>query len=273
MTRGALPAALALLPALAPTLAAAADPAAGEALGGDRPALAEAPAAAPMPWRLELKRVMTERGTPGERTKATVRVEKFLDAWVAQLRVDVPFVDKNNEFQSDPSNAGLGDLKCRVGLRPLRVGGVRLTANVDVTLPTADPGSLGGGKYQLGPGVEASIPLPTPWSAASPLLRFAPLVRQTFSVAGDADRADQSYTQLEAKLEASWPDRFAVSLTPKPVVDWEQGGKTAAVLELEAAWIVSRSFRLWVKPGLRLWGPALPCTYDRQLETGVRLTI
>jgi hypothetical protein len=236
------------------------------------PAVEAAPAT-PTPWRFELKRSASERGTASESSRTTVRVEKFFDSVVAQLRADLPYVDKNNEFQSDPLYAGLGDLKCRVGFRGFPAGAARIVTNVDVVFPTAASEKLGNGKYQLGPGVEASIPLPAPWARSGPRLRFAPLIRQTFSVAGDPDRSDQNYTQLEAKLEAAWPDRFVVSVNPKPVIDWEQDGATAAVLQLEGAWLVSRSWRVWLKPGFRLWGPALPSTYDRQLELGVRLTI
>jgi hypothetical protein len=236
------------------------------------PAATPAGTPLPTPWRVELKHVMSERGSAEESTRTTVRVEKVLDGFVTLLRLDVPYVDKNNAFASDPTNAGPGDLKARVGFRSLDSGAMRFWPYLDVVFPTANPPRLGKGKYQLGPGVTLFTPLPAPWGARGPALRFAPLVQQYLSVAGDPDRADVNYTQLEAELVATWPSRWEVALNPKPVIDWTHGAATAAVLDLKGAWIPSPAWRLWIKPGVRLWGPSLPATYDRQLELGVRFT-
>ena len=241
----------------------------------ERPASADdgGPPAAGEPWRLELKRAMTNRGAPDQRSKTTLRVEKLVDSVVTLLRLDVPYVDKNNSFTSDPLDAGLGDLKARVGFRAPGSGGVRLAPFLEVVFPTANPAALGMGKYQLGPGITVEVPVPHPWPEAGFTLAFRPLAEQYFSVAGDPARAAVNYTQLEAKLEAAWPARALLSVNPKALVDWTKDGETAAVLELEGTWLVSRAWRLWLKAGARLWGPALPGTYDRQLESGARLTL
>jgi hypothetical protein len=232
-----------------------------------------APAARPDTWRFELKRATTDRAASDESSRTTVRVERLLDSRVALLRLDIPFVDKINSFSSDPLNAGLGDLKARIGSRPLGPRGASSSPFVDVVLPTADPASLGKGKYQLGPGVTVAVPVPAPWPDARFVLAFLPQVQQYFSIAGDPDRADVNYTQLEAKLEATWPERLSLSLNPKPVIDWTNGAQTAAVVELQGTWLISRAWRLWLKAGTRLWGPTLPGTYARQTETGVRLSL
>src|SRR4051812_3681198 len=99
--------------------------------------------------RLELKRENTARGSPGESTKTTLRVETFLDGPVAPLRVDLPFPDEKTDFEGSPFNPKEGDFKVRAGFRPLRAWGYTFPSFVEVTFPTADPDEGGTGKYQL----------------------------------------------------------------------------------------------------------------------------
>jgi len=218
--------------------------------------------------RVELKRQLTNRGAVDETSRTTLRVELLLRSVVSVLRLDVPFVDKNNSFTSDPTNAGIGDLKTRVGFAPLPVPAAPLAFYVDFTFPTAAD-SLGQGKYILIPGVWAPYRLPFSWRA--PAVSFIPLVEQYIGVAGDPARAAVDCTKIELKLEARW-EHWLVSLNPKPLIDWTKGPSTAAVLELEGDWEPTRHWRLWVKFGQRLWGTSLPTTYDELAELGVRWT-
>ena len=116
--------------------------------------------------RFELKRAMTNRGAPDESSRTTLRSEAVVDWAVTLLRLDVSYVDKNNDFVSDPLNAGLGDLTARVESAPLRVAGAPLKLLVEVVFPTG--GALGFGKYLVGPGAKISLPLRAPWSGAAP---------------------------------------------------------------------------------------------------------
>lgn len=254
--------------ALAAVPLAAADPPVG---AGD-PAEA-APAGAASPWRFELKHLRTDRGTPDESTRTTVRIEKLREAPIALLRVDVPWVDRSVAGGGDPLNVGLGDVKGRIGLQAVRAGSGRLSPFLELVFPTAESAALGSGKWQLAPGATLSVPLPAPWSGPTRAARFVPKLEHYVSIGGDPDRADVSYTQAELKLEVEGRRGFMLSVNPKPVVDWIAGFDTAAVLEVQATWIVSPAWRLWAKGGARLWGPTLPATYDRQLELAVRLTL
>jgi hypothetical protein len=155
----------------------------------------------------------------------------------------------------------------------VRAGPGHLSPFLELVVPTAETSALGSGKWQLAPGATATFPLAPPWSGATRAARFVPKLQQYVSVAGDRDRSDVSYTSMELKLEAQWQRGFMLSVNPKPVVDWTAGFDTAAVLEVQATWIISRAWRVWAKPGVRLWGPRLPATYDRQLEVAVRLTL
>jgi hypothetical protein len=130
-----------------------------------------------------------------------------------------------------------------------------LAAVVETTFPSAQPESLGSGKYQLGPGVELLVPLsganrgdvPRAWSTI-----FKPWIEQDFSVAGDESREDINYTKLELELKAEWRKKLILKLTPKFVFDWEQGAESGAVLELEGGWNWRR-WRTTLTLGHGLW--------------------
>ena len=225
----------------------------------------------PMPHTgpaFELKRALTDRGSIDQQTQTTFRAELLLSSLVSLLRLDVPFVDKNNSFTSDPLNAGLGDLKTRVALAPMPIWGAPLTPYLDFVFPTGGD-TRGAGKYQLVPGAESSIRL---LSGDAPGLFFGPLAEQYITVAGDPARDSLYYLKFELKVEARWK-HWKVNLNPKPVIDWTAGPSTAAVIDLEGNWIPSDHWRLRLKVGRRLWGSTLPSTYDTQVELGVRWTL
>src|SRR5262249_31217395 len=217
--------------------------------------------------QFELKRELTDRGATDQRTQTSFRAELLLSSPISLLRLDVPLVDKNNSFTSDPSNAGLGDLKTRLALAPMPIWGAPLTLYLDLVFPTG--GDLGAGKYQVVPGAAPSVRL---LSGDAVALVFLPLAEQYISVAGDPTRKSLYYLKLELKMEVRW-EHWSVSLNRKPVIDWTQGPSTASVIELESGWVASAHWRLWLKVGRRRWGSTLPSTYDTQVELGVRWTI
>jgi hypothetical protein len=99
--------------------------------------------------RVELKRQNTSRGTEDESTKTTLRLETFFTGPVSLLRLDLQFPDEKTSFSGSPLDPRPGDTKLRVGFQPLRSGPYSLPSFVELTLPTADPETLGAGKVQL----------------------------------------------------------------------------------------------------------------------------
>jgi len=223
-----------------------------------------------MRGKIELKRQATNRGTPEETTKTQLKTDAYLDGFVSLLRLEVPFPDEKTSFEGDPFNPRLGDIKVRTGFRPFHIDEIPVSTFLEVTFPTADPESLGSGKYQLTAGIQPTvrIPLSEPLSQ-SHKMTFSPLVKQVVSVAGDEDRKNINYTQFELALRDTWRNLFWLKLTPKPVIDWEQDAKTGAVLELELGWIVNRHWSMWMMLGTSLWGEGVPSTYDKRVELGV----
>lgn len=220
--------------------------------------------------RLELKRQATNRGTTDETTKTQLKIDAYLNGFVSLLRIEMPFPDDQTDFEGDPFRPRVGDIKIRTGFRPFQIDETPVSTYIEITFPTADPESLGSGKYQLTGGIQPTygVPLPELYSQ-SHKMTFSPLFKQVVSVAGDEERKNINYTQIELALRDTWRSRFWLKLTPKPVLDWEQDARTGAVLELEAGWIINRRWSTWLMLGTRMWGEGVPSTYDQRVELGL----
>lgn len=217
-------------------------------------------------WRFELKRQNTDRDTPGESSRTTVRLEALPgEGSVALWRLDLPFPDEKDSFSGSPFDPRLGDIKVRARLRPTDVGGLPLAFFSELTFPTANPKELGQGKYQVMAAVETTLPLES-LSSASHQLTFSPQVQQVVSVAGDPERKDINYTKLELALRDVWRKLYSLKFTAKPVIDWVQDGKTGAVGELEGGVTLAGDWRVLLMLGWRLWGEGVPTTYGTRVE-------
>lgn len=217
--------------------------------------------------RIELRRQSVDRGSEDESSKTTVRLEKNLQGITSRLRLDLPFPDEKDGFTGDPFNPRLGDIKLKAFFRPFSLGGSRLGADVELTFPTAHPGSMGAGKYQFGPAL-FSVPGQPDWQSVEGGHRFHVdwTVRQTLSFAGDPARKNINTTKPELALRDVIGSDFSLKLTFKPVIDWVNEGKTSGVLELEGVWNIEADWRLTCLAGAGLWGRGVSGYYGRKLE-------
>jgi len=216
---------------------------------------------------VELKREATNRGNLSETRKTQIKIDAFFDGIISLLRLEVPFPDDRTSFEGDPVSPRLGDIKVRVGFRPVRLDDIPLGSFLEATFPTASPEQFGRGKYQVSPGIWSHFPisfgqrLPEAHQMA-----FEPLVQQVFSVAGDANRTDIHYTKFELAWRDTWRKKYFFKLIAKPIVDWQQDGNTGAVGELEGGLIIHGRWRVWLLLGSRLWGSdRISNTYDKRV--------
>jgi len=227
-------------------------------------------------WRglIELKRQNTDRHSPEESTKTTLKIDSFFDGPVSLFRVEIPFPDEDTDFSGSPFQPHLGDIKTRIGFRALKAGPYSYPSFIEITFPTASPESLGSGKYQLSAGIRmlapVTLPLVDPRSHNS---RFETQVQQVNSVGGDPDRKNISYTKFEFTVYDIWRQEYTFKLKVKPSVDWNRDGETGAVGEIEGGILFARRWRTWLMFGHRLWGPdGIPGTYENRVEIGVART-
>ncbi len=217
---------------------------------------------------------MTSRGTPDESTRTILRLDRYLGGPVAVLRLDVPLPDEQTDFNGDPFSPRLGDIKTRVGFRAFKSGDLTILPFVEVTFPTADPKTLGTGKYQLSGAARILKRVQPPFlDASAHRTAFETQVQQVVSVAGDPDRKDINTTRLEFTLYDLWRGEYTAKLKLKPNIDWVQDGKTGAVGEIEGGLFFAQHWRAWLMVGGRLWGPEdIQGTYGTRLQLGLART-
>jgi hypothetical protein len=231
------------------------------------------PGAQPKGWhgRFQLSRQDTTRGAPGQSTQTKLLVDSVFAGTVNLLRFEFPFPDDKTSFPGDPLDPRPGDVKTRVGFASFKSGKYSFPTFVEVTFPTADPESLGTGKYQLSAGIRMLAPLARAADAPNALSAQLELqAQQVNSVAGDPETKDINYTKFEITLDDTWRGTFRFKLKLKPVVDWTQNGRTGSVAEIEGGLFFRRDWRAFLMLGHRATGPSgIPSTYSDRIELGI----
>lgn len=181
------------------------------------------------------------------------------------LRADLPFLRLDSQTSGSTSVTGFGDLSVRLGGQVWRTPGFTVLAGGDIIFPTAGSSELGRGKYQVGPGVAASIPVPELNSVVFPSFQYIA------SVGGDPSRNDVSYARFRASFDTPWfNNQWWTSFEPNLFVDWTQKSKTAMNLEFEVGKRLGEHVRAWVRPAVGLWGTGVPGAYDWYTQVGIR---
>jgi Putative MetA-pathway of phenol degradation len=185
--------------------------------------------------------------------------ERFL------VRADLPFLWLDPQTSGSTSVTGFGDLSVRLGGQVWRTPGFTVLAGGDIIFPTAGSSELGRGKYQVGPGIAASIPVPELNSVVFPSFQHIT------SVGGDPSRNDVNYTRLRTSLDTPWfNNQWWTSFEPNLFIDWTQKSKTAMNLEFEVGKRLGEHVRAWVRPAVGLWGTGVPGAYDWYTQVGIR---
>jgi hypothetical protein len=142
-----------------------------------------------------------------------------------------------------------------------------LFIGADTFFPTASHEILGTGKYSIGPAVAGSAPMPRLRS-----LLFV-LVQDVRSVGGDPGRSDVHYGVVQTIVNTIWSENWWTTLQLSANANWELNNKTGGVLEAELGRRLGDHWRLFVRPGVGLWGQHIPQAYDWNVEAGARWMI
>ena len=181
------------------------------------------------------------------------------------VRTDLPFLWFDQQTSGSTSMTGFGDFSMRLGGQVWRTPGFTLLAGGDIIFPTAGSPELGRGKYQIGPGIAASVPVSELNSVVFPTFQHIT------SVGGDPSRNDVNYTRMRMSLDTPWfNNQWWTSIEPNLFIDWNQKGRTAMNLEFEVGKRLGEHFRAWVRPAVGLWGTGVPGAYDWYTQVGIR---
>jgi len=196
--------------------------------------------------------------------KAVLRIDRPLLDGRVLFRADVPYQQLDPNRSGETTGNGVGDLLVRTGARLVERPGFSLLAGTDVIFPTGTQEDGGKGKYQVGPGVVAEVPIPEINTL------FSLLVQHFQSVGGDPSRRDVNYTKFRPKVNMVWGEQWWTILEPTWIVDWTRSNKTALNLEFEVGRKLGEHYRTWMRPGVGLWGDNVTNSYNWYLEAGVR---
>jgi hypothetical protein len=214
--------------------------------------------------RFQLSNQYRDRQGPSRSDDTTVRIDWPIFRGIGVLRVDVPVRWFDPNTTGAMTSTGLGDLFFRNGYRLIDRPEFKFFAGTDIIFPTATESALGRGKYQLGPGAVASIPV----EAVNSI--FFPLIQHFQSVGGDAGRANVNFTRFNLEMTTPWTPEWWTTIESKLIMDWAKSGKTGMNLEFEVGRTLGPNYRTWVRGGTGLWGDGVFGSYDWIAEVGIR---
>ena len=215
--------------------------------------------------RIQLQYEHRDKRGPGVDDRTILRIDRPLFDDRLYFRVDVPFWQQFDPGQPNQTTGnGVGDTLIRIGSRLVERPGFSFFAGTDFIFPTGPVAAGGRGKYQVGPGVVAEVPVPE----INTLLY--PLVQHFQSVGGDPSKRDVNYSKFRPKVVTAWGEQWWTIFEPTWIVDWTRSNKTALDLEFEVGRKLGEHYRTWVRPGVGLWGDNVINSYDWYLEAGVR---
>jgi hypothetical protein len=183
-------------------------------------------------------------------------------SWV--LSVTMPYVWADPNRAGTSSTNGATDMTVRTGWRVYSSSNLALFLGTDATFPTASKETLGLGKYTLGPAVAVALPM-----ARLRSLLFV-LAQDFRSVGGDPSRPDVHFSRVQTVFNTIWSERWWTTLELLANANWEQNGKSGGTLESELGYRFDDRWRIFVRPGIGLWGKSIPQAFDWNFEAGVR---
>ncbi len=214
--------------------------------------------------RVEIRNEYQDLKDGGYRNLIIPRFEYAVTPAVA-FRIETPYIDYNPGTSGTGRASGFGDLLVRGAWRATQRDGFALILATDVIFDTAKDPRFGQGKTIVAPLVYAAIDLPKYDSV------FFPNIQHYFSVAGDENRPDVSFTTLKPNLLTRWPNKIYTFLEPQFTIDWERDAKVGLTVELEVGKLLSKNVAAWARPGIGVINRnELPQVYNWNLEVGMR---
>ena len=179
-------------------------------------------------------------------------------------RVTMPYVFADLNQPRGFTTNGVSDLTVRNGGRLYATPDVALFVGGDITFPTGSNDRLSTGKYTIGPGIAAAVPLPRLRS----LLFIFP---QDFSsVGGDPSRANLHFMRVSSAFNTIWSERWWTLASMEWDMDWNRNRKTTMNLLGEVGHRFDNHWSVLISAGGGVMGRDTFLGLDWTVQAGVR---
>jgi hypothetical protein len=163
-------------------------------------------------------------------------------------RIDLPFVYNSLTSPANHKQSGIGDISFRLlGYKFLEKPKSAFTVSLEVSLNTAESPILGTGKNVLIPMVSYSLIAP------KIKMLFSLVLQQANSVSGDEERADISFSKVQAIIIKRWSPRAWTVLAPEWFLDYVHGGLSMN-LRTRMTYAPRPRLNIWVTPSAGIFG-------------------
>ena len=163
-------------------------------------------------------------------------------------RVDIPFVYNSFTSSAGHRQSGLGDISFRLlGYKFMEKPKSAFTASIEISMNTAQSPILGAGKNLFIPVVSYTLMAP------KKKMLFSLVLQQVNSISGDEERADVSFSKVQAILLKTLSRRAWVVLAPEWFLDYVNGGLSMN-LRTRMAYAPTSRINLWVTPSVGVFG-------------------
>ena len=178
-------------------------------------------------------------------------------------RIDLPFVYNSLTSPANHKQSGIGDISFRVlGYKFREKPKSAFTVSIEVSLNTAESPILGTGKNMLIPVVSYTLIAPK-----SKML-FSLVLQQANSVSGAEERADISFSKIQAIVIKRWSKRFWTVLAPEWFLDYVKGG-VSMNFRTRMTYAPAPRINMWITPSAGIFGD-FPGRYQWSADIGGR---
>ena len=178
-------------------------------------------------------------------------------------RIDLPYVYNTINHPANYKQSGIGDISFRLlGYKFFEKKLSAFTASIEISMNTAESPILGLGKNVIIPVVSYSQLVP------KNRILFSFVLQQANSFSGDENRADVSFSKLQAIFIKYWSMRAWTVLAPEWFLDYINGGLSMN-LRTRMTFAPAPRINLWITPSAGIFGD-FPGRYQWSLDIGGR---
>jgi len=180
------------------------------------------------------------------------------------MRVTMPYVWADLNQPRGFTTNGASDLLVRFGGRVYASPELAVFVGGDATFPTGSNDQLSTGKYTVGPGAAAAVPLPRLRSL------FFTFAQDYSSVGGDPSRANLHFMRVTSAFNTIWSERWWTTASMEWDMNWNQNRKTTMNLLGEVGHRFDQHWNVFASYGAGVMGRDTFLGLDWTVQLGAR---